>query len=467
MSSVIWWIRRDLRLSDNPTLAAALDRSESVVPLFILDPKLLKSSYGSARRTAFLFDGLRALDLGLRQRGSALIVREGDPLAVLQMLREEIAPVEIFAEADYSPYARNRDTQVANELPLTLINGLTVQPPEVLHKADGNPYTIYTPFSKMWRNHPTPGKPLPAPDHLPSVPDLEYKNVPIPTTNTIESSFSAGEAEALSRLANFCEDSIQHYTFNRNRMDLDGTSKLSPYLRFGMISARQAVWAAHMAQIGSMVTIDREGAQTWLDELIWREFYITILYNFPYVRRMAFRPSMRAIPWRNDPEEYAAWTEGCTGYPIVDAAMRQLSQTGWMHNRARMITASFLTKDLLLDWKLGERYFMNHLLDGDPASNNGGWQWTAGTGTDAAPYFRVFNPVLQGLKFDPNGDYIRRWVPELTNVPTAFIHTPWKMPDDTQRRVGCVIGKIYPVPIVDHAMARQRVLDAYKQGEKT
>jgi len=248
-------------------------------------------------------------------------------------------------------------------------------------------------------------------------------------------------------------------------MDLDGTSGLSPYLRFGMVSARQAAWAARQAEAWAKNAAERQGAETWLNELIWREFYAAILYHFPYVRRMAFRQGLRNIPWRDDPAGFAAWADGRTGYPVVDAAMRQLNATGWMHNRARMIAASFFTKDLLIDWRQGERYFMQRLLDGDPASNNGGWQWTAGTGTDAAPYFRVFNPVLQGSKFDPHGAYVRRWVPELVDVPEAYIHSPWEMPADVQKQAGCWIGKDYPAPIVDHHQARQLVLAAYRKGE--
>jgi len=249
-------------------------------------------------------------------------------------------------------------------------------------------------------------------------------------------------------------------------MDLNGTSGLSPYLRFGMLSAKQAAWAAREADARAKDAVARQGAETWLNELIWREFYAMILYRFPHVLRTAFRPALRSIHWRDDPAGFPAWAEGRTGYPVVDAAMRQLNATGWMHNRARMIVASFLVKDLLIDWQQGERYFMQHLLDGDPASNNGGWQWSAGTGTDAAPYFRVFNPVLQGKKFDPYGAYVRRWVPELSAVPDAFIHTPRSMPLDVQAQVGCVIEKNYPAPIIDHSMARQRVLEAYRRGIK-
>jgi deoxyribodipyrimidine photo-lyase len=245
-------------------------------------------------------------------------------------------------------------------------------------------------------------------------------------------------------------------------MDLPGTSGLSPYLRFGMLSARQAAVAA--LEVGEHPEA-REGAQVWLDELIWREFYLHILYHFPNVLRESFRESLREIPWDNDTRAFAAWQEGLAGYPVVDAAMRQLRATGWMHNRARMIVASFLTKDLLIDWRWGERYFMQQLVDGDPASNNGGWQWSAGTGTDAAPYFRIFNPVLQGEKFDPEGAYVRRWVGELARVPDRYLQRPWLMPEEIQREAGCILGKDYPAPMVDHAWARERTLEAYRQAK--
>ena len=260
----------------------------------------------------------------------------------------------------------------------------------------------------------------------------------------------------------FPQSSILTYALDRDRMDLDGTSQLTPYMRFGMVSARQAARAAQEVAATAGNAAELQGAVTWLNELIWREFYAAILYHFPGVLHSAFRPELRSIHWRDDPEDFAAWSMGLTGYPVVDAGMRQLTATDWMHNRARMITASFLVKDLLLDWREGERYFMQRLLDGDPASNNGGWQWVAGTGTDAAPYFRVFNPVLQGRKFDPHGDYVRRWVPELNAVPERYVHSPWEMPTGMQRQAGCLIGNHYPAPIVDHHEARQCVLAAYR-----
>ena len=464
MKTAIWWIRRDMRLADNQTLAEALRQADVVVPVFILDPNLLSSEFVGQARLAFLLDGLRKLENNLKQRGSRLILRRGDPLEVLTTLLKEAEAEDIFAEEDYSPYARQRDKSVALFLPLKLLPGVTVFHPDLILKADGAPYTVFTPFSRKWRSLPASGSPLPAPKHLGAIPPLDSLEIPKEPLHPGDSAFKAGELEAERRLSVFTDSAIADYSEMRNRMDLEGTSQLSPYLRLGMLSARQAVWAAQEASQSARTTSAQQGAETWLNELIWREFYAAILYHFPYVRQQAFRAELRHIPWRSDPSGLAAWKAGLTGYPVVDAAMRQLRATGWMHNRARMIAASFLTKDLLINWQEGERYFMQQLLDGDPASNNGGWQWTAGTGTDAAPYFRVFNPILQGLKFDPQGDYVRRWVPELALVPTKYIHTPWEMPDDLQKQVHSRIDSDYPAPIVDHSLARERVLIAYRSG---
>lgn len=464
MKTAIWWIRRDLRLSDNQALTEALRQADTVLPVFILDPTLLASEYTGQARLAFLFGGLRELDNNLKQRGSQLILRRGDPLEVLTGLLRETGAEGIFAEEDYSPYARQRDEQVALSLPLKLSPGVTVFHPDMLLKTDGSPYTVFTPFSRNWRSLLASGSPLPAPNHLNPLPALASLAMPEKPSHPAESSFKAGEQEAERRLSAFTDSAIEDYTEMRNRMDLEGTSQLSPYLRLGMLSARQAVWAARQAAELATTAAAQKGAETWLNELIWREFYAAILYHFPHVRQQSFRAELRNIPWRNDPCGLAAWKAGLTGYPVVDAAMRQLNATGWMHNRARMISASFLTKDLLINWQEGERYFMESLLDGDPASNNGGWQWTAGTGTDAAPYFRVFNPILQGLKFDPQGDYVRRWVPELDLVANKYIHTPWEMPTEVQKQTRCQIDSDYPSPIVDHKLARKRVLLAYRSG---
>lgn len=460
MAISIWWIRRDLRLADNQALSAACAEGGQVVPLFILDPALLRSEYSSDKRLAFLFDGLRSLDVDLRRIGSYLVMRRGEPAEELMRLMGETGASEIYTEADHSPYARSRDARVANQLPLHLLPGLTLHAPGAVVKADGSPYTVFTPFSKAWKNQSVPASPLAAPGRLSTPPGIPGEE--IPHLPGVSMPFTPGEQAACRRLEEFLSSGIQTYAGDRNYMDLEGTSGLSPYLRFGMLSARQAVHAAWRAEANAPDPGSRQGAETWLNELIWREFYINVLFHFPRVRRGAFRQELNGIRWLNNEEDFQSWAEGRTGYPVVDAAMRQLTATGWMHNRARMITASFLTKDLLVDWRRGERFFMQHLVDGDPAANNGGWQWSAGTGTDAAPYFRVFNPVLQSKKFDPRGAYVRKWVPELVKVPDAYIHAPWEMPVEVQQALGFELGETYPAPIVDHALARQRVLAAYR-----
>jgi deoxyribodipyrimidine photo-lyase len=424
------------------------------------------------KRVAFMLGGLWQLDADLQERGSRLLVRQGEPAEQLAELVQETGAQAIFAEEDYWPYARKRDSRVARDLPLTLTGGLTVHPPWGVQKADGGPYTVFTPFSRSWKALPPPsvGESLPAPDRI-STPDGLH-GLPIPTQPEMSPAvpFPPGEAEAQRRLRWFVDGddpAIYHYADRRNRMDIDGTSQLSPYLRFGMLSARQAAVSAISAMDAAPDADKRRAAETWLNELIWREFYQGILYHFPDVLEHSFKPELRSIAWQNDRASYDAWREGRTGYPVVDAGMRQLVASGWMHNRARMIVASFLVKDLLVDWRWGERFFMEHLVDGDPASNNGGWQWTAGTGTDAAPYFRIFNPVLQGKKFDPAGNYVRRWVPELADVPDKYLQEPWTMPSEVQEQAGCTIGQDYPAPIIDHAWARERTLETYGQAKET
>lgn len=468
MTTALWWVRRDLRLSDNQALAAALAYADRVVPVFIFDPVLLASPSSSTSRLAFLLGGLRQLDADLRARGSYLVLRRGDPAHELKALLTEIGADAIFAEEDISPYARRRDARVAQCLPLRLVSGLTMHPPALVLNANGQPHTVFTPFSRTWLALPAPqaSEVLSAPRRIESPPGLP--SLPLPTKPALPSTvpFLPGEAEAQRRLSAFINGPIYHYAALRNRLDVTGSSQLSPYLRFGMISVRQAVVAALAASNAAPSAEARGGAQAWLNELIWREFYMAILYHFPYVRYRSFRTHLRGMRWENNEAAFAAWCAGRTGYPVVDAAMRQLAQIGWIGNRARMIVASFLVKHLLLHWRWGERWFMQHLVDGDPAANNGGWQWTAGTGANAAPYFRIFNPILQARKFDPDGLYVRRWLPELSRVPQPFIHEPWRMPLDDQRACGCIIGRDYPYPIVAHEQARHRALSLYQASRK-
>jgi deoxyribodipyrimidine photo-lyase len=471
VTTALWWIRRDLRLADNQALAAALSHGSRLVPVFVLDPSLLDSPYVGDKRLGFLFGGLRQLDEDLRRLGGRLIVRRGDPVRELASILEEAGAGAIYAEEDHSPYARQRDERVGKGLPLTLTPGLTVHPPDAVRKADGDPYVVYTPYRRSWKALPLPrpGDLLPAPQSISVPAELSSLDLPAGPELPSELPFAPGEAEAHRRLEAFLEGEdppVYRYASGRDRLDLGGTSRLSPYLRFGMISARQAVVGALSATETAPDEPARQGAESWLDELIWREFYVSILHHLPQVRQGNFRTEYNHLWWENDEEAFGAWCQGRTGYPVVDAAMRQLVQTGWMHNRGRMIVASFLVKDLLIDWRWGERFFMQHLVDGDPAANNGGWQWAAGTGTDAAPYFRIFNPVLQGEKHDPDGDYVRRWVPELAGVPQKYVHAPWKMPSDLQHEIGCVIGHDYPAPVIDHGWARKRTLEAFRQARE-
>jgi len=465
--AVIWWVRRDLRLGDNPALQEALLRGGSLIPVFVLDDRLLKSPNSSDYRTAFFLGGLRSLDAELRSRGSYLVILRGDPVQELSLLLDETQAVAILAEPDVSPFAARRDRLVDNSLPIHWIGSPAIHYPGSVLKPNGEPYTTFTPFARAWKALPPPGGDLfTLPPRL-QTPDGLF-SLPIPESPPLSPGipFIPGEVEALKRLQSFTDrlqGGIASYAGLRNHLDLPGTSGLSPYLRFGMLSPLRAYSVAASALSAASDEPARQGAESWLNELIWRDFYIHILYHFPRVRSGNFRNL--PVRWENNPEHFRCWCEGRTGYPVVDASMRALAETGWMHNRARMIVASFLTKHLLVDWRWGERWFMQHLVDGDTASNNGGWQWCAGTGTDAAPYFRIFNPVTQGQSHDPHGDFVRRWLPALRDVPTEYIHAPWTMPGEIQRIAGCRISIHYPAPIVDHATARRRALEAYRQKQ--
>lgn len=466
MTPSIWWIRRDVRLSDNPALAAARARGVAVLPVFIEDPFLHASPYFSERRWAFLLGSLHDLDKQLRRLGSRLFYLKGRPQAVLSALIQNKYADSIHAEEDYSPYAKRRDENVAAGLPLHLHSGASLLPPGTITTRSGNDFRVYTPFRNAFLAHPVtigmaplqPPASLPLPARLPAA-------LPVPIPAASPADFPPGREEALRRLNSFARDSgaLQQYHQGRNALASAGTSRLSPYFRFGIVSAREA-FAAATQSLETAPESERASIQTWRNQLIWRDFFITILDRNPHARRMSFRPEYRRMAWDNNLDAFDAWKNGRTGYPLVDAAMRQLYETGWIPNRARMVTASFLVKHLLIDWRWGERWFMQQLLDGDPAQNNGGWQWTAGTGTDAAPYFRIFNPILQSKRFDPDGSYIHRWVPELAHCAAPPVHEPWRLSDE--QRSG------YPLPIVEHAAARERALKTYalareQDGSKT
>ncbi len=483
---MIWihWFRRDLRLCDNPALHTAAVRSNGhVIPLFILDDAILRAPRTGAARTAFMIDALRDLDASLRARGSRLVVRRGRTLDVIRDLVRETGAAGVAWNRDYTPFARRRDAQVE-----ALLRDLNVETsiceeavifgPDDVRTGDGRPYTVYTPYWRRWRalveqrrdelqHELDPPLFRQVPDHgadraIPDAADLGItlsQHIP-----------PGGETPGNARLAAFVDltaaHSIAGYADRRDLPAEPATSRLSPYLRLGCVAPRAALRAAlrllDRVSDGQDAERTARSIETWIGELAWRDFYYQILWHYPHVLQRSFKSQYDALSWENDPALFDAWKEGRTGYPIVDAAMRQLNQEAWMHNRARMIVASFLTKDLLIDWRWGERYFMQQLVDGDHAANNGGWQWSAGTGTDAQPYFRIFNPVNQGQKFDPQGMYVRRYLPELAQVADRYIHAPWTMPPAEQQRCGVVIGRDYPAPIVDHAERRMRALALYR-----
>jgi deoxyribodipyrimidine photo-lyase len=487
-ASTVVWFRRDLRVHDHPALAWAADRG-AVIPLFVLDPVLLGGRFASPNRAWFLLGALDALDSALAERGVRLVVKVGRPEDVVPAVAHEAGATTVAVSRDYTPYGRARDRTVAESLSPRGVTfearpGVLVHDPEEVLRGDGGSFSVFTPFLRRWETTalreivPPPASLEPGTDvraagtgaltgggirerrevaalELPA-PTAEVAAMPVP-----------GEPAARERLDRWLTAGPDHgptaYASTRDRpADPGATSGLGPDLRFGLLSPVEVAARALVAGGGDA------GSRAFVRQLAWRDFYAHVLWHQPRVARAAFQRRFASVRWLggslgvdrqvDPPRHVDAWRAGRTGYPIVDAAMRQLAATGRMPNRARMIVASFLTKDLLVDWRVGEAHFMRHLLDGDPASNLGGWQWAASVGTDPQPYFRIFNPVTQGERFDPDGSYVRTWIPELARVPTARVHAPWTMTEDEQAVAGCRIGTDYPAPIVDHAAARARAL---------
>lgn len=423
-NTVLFWFRRDLRLNDNAGLYYALRENKNVLPVFIFDTKILDQLDDKAdKRVEFIHNALNHLKTELEEAGSSLLILQGNPTELFK----NINPKAVYTNHDYEPYARKRDDQVAsilkkNDSVLKTFKDQVIFEKDEVTKDDGKPYTVFTPYSKKWKAALKPFyyKGYPTEKYFSSL--KKIKPLAFPSLREIE--FKETGAKFPER--SIRQTIIENYDKTRDIPSVHGTTRLSVHLRFGTVSIRK------------LVQIALKKNAVWLNELIWREFYHMILWHFPHVEN-AFKPQYDRIKWRNNEKEFQAWCEGKTGYPIVDAGMRELNETGFMHNRVRMITASFLTKHLLIDWRWGEAYFAKKLLDFDLAANNGGWQWAAGSGCDAAPYFRVFNPYLQTKRFDPELKYIKKWVPEYDSLH-------------------------YPTPIVDHEFARKRVLKTYKEA---
>ena len=418
-------MRRDLRLQDNTGLYHALNENKEVVPIFIFDTNILdKLEDKTDHRVEFILDSLALIQHQLEKLGSSLLIFHGDPAEIFKSL----TPKAVYTNHDYEPYARKRDEEIKSILTdkgiaLKTFKDQVIFEKEEVIKEDGKPYTVFTPYSRKWKSLLTSAhlKSYPTENHFESF--KKIKPIPLPTIDEI--GFKATGLPFPERVVK--QSIVEKYDQQRNFPAIEGTTKLSVHLRFGTVSIRKLAQLAHRKN------------EVWLNELIWRDFYHMILWHFPHVEKHSFKPAYDQIQWRHEEKDFAAWCEGKTGYPIVDAGMRELNSIGFMHNRVRMIVASFLTKHLLIDWRWGEAYFAKKLLDFDLAANNGGWQWAAGSGCDAAPYFRVFNPILQTEKFDPELKYIKKWVPELGTVN-------------------------YPKPIVDHKFARERSLKTYKEA---
>ena len=450
------WFRRDLRVADHPALDEAVTHFTRVACLYVLDDGLLDGRHRSPRRLAFLRHSLLALSASLEERGGVLVVRRGRPEEVVPAFARELNAGAVFVSRDYTPYGRRRDGKVAAALGLlhaefVATPGLLVAEPEDITNQQGLGFKVFGAFLRKWKELPL--RPVvPAPESVPSpaglrqlvAADLDCLEPSEPGHPLVE----GGEPAAMRRLGRWVAGPLSRYTLDRDRLDVAGTSGLSQDLHFGLLSP-------------ATVLRQTAGADRFVEEVAWRDFYLHLAWHSPLVLRGPYREALADLPWVNDPGALSAWKSGQTGYPVVDAAMRQLVATGGMHNRARMIVASFLAKHLLVDYREGERFFMQHLIDGDVAVNNGGWQWASSTGADAQPYFRVFNPTLQGQRFDPEGLFVRHWVPELKDLPTRFVHAPWAAPLEIQDAAGCVIGKDYPPPIVPHAFATARAKALY------
>ncbi len=478
MRPAIVWFRRDLRLQDNPALQAAVKRGGPVVPLYVLEDEPDERWRLGGATKWWLHRSLAALDDSLRERGSRLVLARGEARAVLRRLVEETGAEAVYWNRRYEPAGIERDTKIKTEfaaggLDARSFNAALLHEPQTIANKQGRPFQVFTPFWRHCLTVPVPppvklgaGETLRAPAAWPQSLAIETLQLEpkIAWDGGLRECWVAGEASGARRLREFVADGMDLYHETRDEPACDGTSRLSAALHFGEVSPRQ-IWAAVKARAKeSGVFPPSKGAQVFLAEIGWREFAHHLLYHFPHTVERPMREEFAGFSWAEDAGgvKLGAWQRGETGYPIVDAGMRQLWKTGWMHNRVRMIVASFLVKHLRLPWTAGAAWFWDTLVDADLANNTLGWQWSAGCGADASPYFRIFAPVLQGQKFDARGEYVRRWVPELARMPDKFVQAPWTAPADVLKEAGVELGKDYPRPIVEHARARKEALAAFE-----
>ncbi len=470
---VLFWFRDHLRLADNPGLAAALATGQRLVAVYVLDEESREVRPMGGASKWWLDKSLRALSERIAGKGGRLVLRRGKAEDVIAELVEETGAEAVYWNRRYGP-ARKIDERIklalkASGVEAYSFNGSLLVEPFAIKTASGSDFKVFTPFWKAMQANIAVPAAAPEPRTLKAIDGVESDDIDDWDLHPTKPDWSAGLSEAWTpgemgarkRLRDFLAGPIHGYATDRDRPDQDGTSRLSPFLHFGEISPHQ-IWraATHAEESGEAPAKD---IWKFLSEVAWRDFSHHLLYHDPKMGTLSWRRQFDGIEWRKGTKaELEAWKRGCTGYPIIDAGMRQLWATGFMHNRVRMIVASFFAKDLLVHWSTGEEWFWDTLVDADEANNANGWQWTAGTGADAAPYFRVFNPVLQGEKFDPNGDYVRRWVPELADLASKWIHRPWEAPASSLELAGIQLGETYPEPIIDHDFARKRALETYK-----
>jgi deoxyribodipyrimidine photo-lyase len=460
--TLVWFRGKDLRLADHEPLTAALVEGQPI-PLFVLDPYFFTPQRARElpHRIQFLLESLRELSSRIEALGSRLLVVAGRSTDVVPALARSLSVDHVVAQRWSEPFARQRDSRVAAALsaPFTLFEGETLAPPDALRTTEGRPYSVYTPFQRAFRAQNAIAAPLPEPSRLPPLsPSLAFETTAIPSLSELGIDenprlLSGGEVAASVRLEKFLSGPACHYDRGRNELDRAGSSRLSQDLKFGTLSPRR-VWQASRAALQGAP----KALSAFENELLWREFSHALLHADPALLERPFNRRFDEFPWVWQAPEWDAWVSGHTGYPVVDASARQLLEEGFVHNRARMISASFLTKHLLIHYRRGEAHYMKYLVDGDWANNNAGWQWSAGCGADGQPYFRVFNPVSQGERFDPEGGYVRRYLPELAQVPVKFIHRPWDAPAEVLAKAGVRLGTTYPRPIVEHSLARKRFL---------
>ena len=462
----LMWFRQDLRLADQPALAAAMAGGARVVAIYVLDDKLAWAPGGAGRW--WLHGSLASLGASLRAAGADLVLRRGRAVDIIPALAAEIGAQDVHAGIAHEPAWRAADAAVAAALAadgrsLHLHRTSTLINPEAVRSKTGTVYGMYTPFARTVEALGEPAEPLPAPARIPGaaassdrLEDLGLLPKKPDWAAAFSSTWQPGEAAAQKRLRLFVGEAVAHYGTGRNLPGEDGTSMLSPHLHFGELSPRQ-VWHA------SRVQGDAADHHTYRRELIWRDFSAYLLWHHPTLPEVPLRPAFAKLAFREDAGDLSAWQRGRTGVPIVDAGMRQLEQIGWMHNRVRMIAASFLVKHLLISWTAGEAWFWGRLVDADLASNSASWQWVAGTGIDSQPFFRVFNPVTQGERFDPDGAYVRRFVPELARLPAKYLHAPWTAPQTELAKAGIELGRDYPRPLIDLAQGRNRALEVYRR----